>query len=505
MVSAPLLSLTGVTKVFPNGTAALKCVDLTLEKGRVHGLLGANGAGKSTLIKILSGAQPATDGTIRWKGDTVSWKRPRDPKTAGVATIYQHIPLVSTLSALENILLDHEGFWRHKPADRQAVAAVVDSLGSPFKLDDLVSDLPIGARQMVAISAALLSGAELVIMDEPTASLAGHERQAVYALIRRLARDEGKAVLFVSHFINEIIDLTDDVTVLRDGRVALEARTADLNETLIAEAIAGRAVAHLQRDDGARKTGAIRLSVRDIASAGRLKPVSFDVRAGEIIGIAGMLSSGRSELLHAIFGADDAATGTVHLDDMLIGRSAEEAVAAGLALVPEDRAAQGYVAQLPLWQNVSLPHLSHYAQAGILPRIADEQALAQTVVERIQIKTSGIDAAVTGLSGGNAQKVVIGKWLTPYTRCLLLDEPTAGIDIGARTDILRLVRQMADDGLPVVLVSSEFEELLTVCDRILVMRDCAVVVERTAASLTLPELILLSGGTLPATVTGVAS
>lgn len=479
------LRLDGVAKTFPNGTVALRGVDLVLTPGKVHGLLGANGAGKSTLIKILSGAIAPSGGTIRRDDQVVRFASPREAKAAGIATIYQHIPLVPTLSAYENILLDERG-WR-RGGDRSRIAALVAALGDPFPLDTLVADLPIGARQMVAIAQGLASGAGVVVMDEPTASLAGHERDRVYDTIRRLAA-EGKAVLFVSHFIDEIIALTDEVTVLRDGRAVLHETTAALDEARIAAAIAGRAVTALERAAASRTLGETMLAVRDLASP-RLMPTSFDLRRGEILGLAGLLGSGRSELLHAIFGADRHTTGSVALEGEPVGRWTDEAVAQGIALVPEDRVAQGYVPALNLAENLALPRPSH-----LLLDAAADRAAAAAAIARLAIKAPGPDALPTELSGGNAQKIVIAKWLRPDTRLLLLDEPTAGIDIGARTDILRLVRELADDGLPVILVSSEFEELLAVCDRILVLRDGAVIGEADPATTSESDLILMAGG-----------
>lgn len=485
---APLLSLAGVEKVWPNGTIALRGVDLTVKPGRVHGLLGANGAGKSTLIKILAGAIPPTEGTISWQGEPVRWSNPRAARTAGVATIYQHIPLVPTLSVVENMLLEQRRGWRQDRLGRARAAAVARMLGDPFDLDAIVGDLPIGTRQMVAIAQGLMSDPALLIMDEPTASLAGHEREQVYATIRRLA-SEGRAVLFVSHFLDEIIALTDEVTVLRDGRAVLHAETAELDEAAIASAIAGRSVAALERTARTRAIGRPVLDVRDLASPGLLSPTSFVVSAGEIVGIAGMLGAGRSELLHAIFGADPAAQGLVSLNGEPVGRTPQEAVAAGVALVPEDRAAQGFVPGMTLSENLALP------RNGALISHEREEAAARAAIDRLAIKASGPDALVSELSGGNAQKVVIAKWLTPETRLLLLDEPTAGIDIGARTDILRLIRSLADDGLAVVLVSSEFEELIAVADCILVMRDGAVVARVDPAAIDEAGLIQLASGT----------
>ncbi len=488
MVEAPLLQLHGLEKVWPNGTAALRGVDLTVHTGSVHGLLGANGAGKSTLIKVLAGAIPASGGDITWRGQTVRWTNPRAARAGGIATIYQHIPLVPTLSVLENMLLEQAGGWRIDRAARDRAATVARSLGDPFDLDAIVGDLPIGTRQMVAVAQGLMSDPALLIMDEPTASLAGDEREQVYRTIRRLA-GEGRAVLFVSHFLDEIVALTDEVTVLRDGRAVLGARTADLDEAAIAAAIAGRAVTVLERVERQRSTGEALLDVRNLTSPGKLAPTSFSATGGEIVGIAGMLGSGRSELLHAIFGADPAARGSVLVGGEQIGREPAAAVAAGVALVPEDRAAQGFISGMTIAENIALPHDGWL----IAPRREHDAAIA--AIDDLAIKAPDADALVGELSGGNAQKVVIAKWLTPRTRVLLLDEPTAGIDIGARTDILRLIRRLADQGLAVLLISSEFEELLAVTDRILVLRDGAIVAEVDPATIDEAGLIQLASGT----------
>lgn len=485
----PILALDALTKTFPNGTVALRGVDLHVEPGTVHGLLGANGAGKSTLIKILAGALAPSGGTVTWQGEARSWTGPAAPKAAGIATIYQHVPLVPTLSPLENILLDQGGLWRGDRAARARGAAIVAGLGDPFPLDVPVQDLPIGQRQMVAIVAALAADARLIIMDEPTASLAGHERENVYATIRRL-RDEGRTVLFISHFIDEIMALTDAVTILRDGQAVLSSRTDALDEKAIADAIAGRAVTTLQREARSHApSGEAVLEVRGLASPGRLAPTDLTLHRREIVGIAGLLGSGRSELLHAIFGADGQARGSVRLNGQPVPRRTDEAVMAGLALVPEDRAAQGYVPLLSIADNIALGD-----DAGMMQAPERDREEAGAAITRLAIKAPGADALPTELSGGNAQKVVIAKWLKPRTRVLMLDEPTAGIDIGARTDILRLVRSLADDGLPVLLISSEFEELIAICDRILVMRDGQVVAQIDPADTSEADLILAAGG-----------
>jgi len=496
---APLLDLRGIVKIFPNGTLALRGVDLSVQAGRVHGLLGANGAGKSTLIKILSGAIGATGGQIFWRGEPVAWERPADARAAGLATIHQHIPLVPTLSVRENVFLGAGGVWRSTAALERRYAALLEQLGYEIDPGLLVGDLPIGQRQMVCLLAALAGGGDAVIMDEPTASLADEEREIVYAAIRRLTRQQNKAIIFVSHFLDEVIELTDEVTVLRDGASVLAAPTARLDADALTRAIVGEqrgAAARVARPPRQAGSAPV-LVVRDLRADGLAAPVDLELAHGEVLGIAGFLGSGRSELLHAMLGADRAARGRVLLHGRPVGRSVPEAVAAGIGLVPEDRARQGYVPGFEIWRNTSLPRLADFSWRRCLPRRAAERRFAEAAVRRLAIKTPSIDTRVTALSGGNAQKVVLSKWLAPSTRLLLLDEPTAGIDVGAKAEILALVRTLAADGCGVVIVSSDFEELIAAADRILVMQAGAIVGERRSAETSVHELVLLatsSGG-----------
>jgi ribose transport system ATP-binding protein len=494
-VPAPLLRLERVEKVFPNGTVALRGVDLDVTQGSVHGLLGANGAGKSTLIKILAGAFPASAGRIVWRGEAVQWKTPREANAMGIATIHQHIPLVPTLSVLENVFLGDEGRWRRLNAYRERFDGLITRIGYALDPDVAVRDLSIGQRQMVAIFQALGSGADLIVMDEPTASLANEEREIVYETVRRLSRVENKAILFVSHFLDEVVSLTDEVTVLRDGVAVLRSRTCDIDESRLAESIAGRAIEGLKRllANERSATSKTMLELKRLASPGKLAPISLDVKAGEVIGIAGFLGSGRSELLHAIFGADPGATGDVLIEGKRVGRSTMAAVAASIALVPEDRMAQGLVPIFEIWRNTSLPALGGVSWRGCLPVRRRETERAEQSIRRLNIKAESVDVLVTELSGGNAQKVTFAKWLFSDVKLFLLDEPTAGIDVGAKADILTLVRELAAAGRSVIIVSSEFEELLAVSDRILVMREGAVIAERTAGTVTEHDLIMLAG------------
>jgi ribose transport system ATP-binding protein len=496
----PLMQLKGVVKSFPNGTLALRGVDLDVQTGKVHGLLGANGAGKSTLIKILSGAYHATLGDVIWRGERVLWDSPKDANDKGVATVHQHIPLVPTLSVLENVFLGRGGRWRRSAEIVHQFKELCQRVGYELDPSALVGDLSIGERQMVAIFQALGTGADLLVLDEPTASLASHERELVYATIRRLSHGENKAILFVSHFLDEVMALTDQVTVLRDGRAVLRAETANLDEGKIAEAIVGKQVAAIEHDAERRAARvpppeeAPLLEVRDLSSPGRLHSASFSVAPGEVVGVAGLLGSGRSELLHAIYGSDRNASGTVILNGSQVRRSPGAAVRAGIGLVPEDRMAQGLVPEFEIWRNVSLPALEGVSRFNIMPVSERERARGWEAIRRLAIKASSPEILVNELSGGNAQKVTIAKWLFSDVRLFLFDEPTAGIDIGAKAEILRLIRQLAGEGKSVVIVSSEFEELLAVCDRILVLRDGHCIAERKVHDTNEHELLLLAGG-----------
>lgn len=493
-VPPTLLALERLEKIYPSGTAALRGVDLAVRAGTVHGLLGANGAGKSTLIRILSGAAHATAGDIRWRGERVRWSRPAQARAAGIATLHQQIPLVGTLSVLENVFLAQRGGWRRGRALAARLRGLMTTIGYELDITAQVATLAIGERQMVGILQALAAAASLIVMDEPTASLAAAERRIVHDAIRRLAA-EGRAVLLVSHFLDDVMALTEEITVLRDGLAVLSAPTAALDEARLAAAIVGRPI-RVARSRGAADGAAGRkvAEIVGLQSPGRLAPCSFAIRAGEVLGIAGFLGSGRSELLHAIFGADRNARGEVRLDGKSVGRSPRAAVAAGIALVPEDRQGQGLVPELPLAQNLTLAHLGQFARWGLFLRAGAESAAAAQFIGRLGIKAGGAATPVSELSGGNAQKVSIARWLCGPTRLLLLDEPTAGIDVGAKAEILDLIRELAAAGLGVVWVSSELTELAAAADRILIMREGAIVAERAAAATDEEELVLLASG-----------
>jgi ribose transport system ATP-binding protein len=504
VVAAPgtterLLTLEGVTKVFPNGTRALRGVDLAVAAGTVHGLVGANGAGKSTLIKIMSGALPPTAGRITWRGKDTRWHGPGMALEAGIATVHQHSPLVPTLSVLENVFLGSRGAWLWRPSDKTAeLARLFAAVGYELPADQPVADLSVGDRQMVSIVQAMSQNPALLILDEPTASLSVSEREVVHAAVRSL-RESGTAVVYVSHLLDEIIALTEKVTILRDGTVTLDEPTASLTKDRLVSAIVGRALLQTGPSGRAappagRQARPPLLEVTGLTSPGRVAGVSFTVAAGEVVGLAGLLGSGRSEILHAVFGSDTAARGTVRVDGNPVRRGPARAVRAGLALVPEDRSKQGLIPGWEVWRNITLTALPQDSWRGMFPRPGAELQRAEAAVEALSIRPPTPMTVVDQLSGGNAQKTVFGKWLHDGVKILLLDEPTAGIDVGAKRDIQLLIRQLTERGSAVVVVESEFGELLEIADRVLVIRQGRVVAECHARHTSEPELVALASG-----------
>ncbi len=491
-----LLDLSGIWKEFPNGTIALRGVDFRVRQGTIHGLVGANGAGKSTLFKIVAGVHQPSLGEIRWKGESVEWSGPAAPRAAGISTIYQHIPLVPSLSVLENVFLgDVHGLFRKSSLLRQ-FDSLSERIGYRLDPEALVARLPVGQRQMVAIMHALNRRAELVLMDEPTASLSQAEAEQLFQTVRRLRERDGVAFVYCSHFLEEVLRLVDVVTVLRDGQVVADERADEITETRLIELMVDREISELERSRARPidPRAPVLLEVENLRSPGRVEGVSFHAREGEVIGLAGILGSGRSEILHAIFGSDPKASGVVRVRGRVVSRSARAAVRAGLALVPEDRIGQGLIPEWSISQNTSLPDLQDLSWHRMVPLPHAENERARSAVRELGIVTQSVDTRVSALSGGNAQKVLFAKWLYGDRSVLLLDEPTHGVDIGAKADILRLIRSFAAEGKAVVLVSSEFEELLAEAHRILVIHRGRIVAECDPRVTSDEDLLALASG-----------
>jgi ribose transport system ATP-binding protein len=482
-----LLSVSGVVKEFP-GVRALDGVDLAVEAGEVHCLLGQNGAGKSTLIKVLSGAHRADSGEITWKGEQVSFPTPVAALRAGLATIYQELDLVDGLSVAENIFLGHEpstlGFSR-RGAMNDAARALLDRLGHP----DIgpareVGTLSAAGKQVVSMARALSHDAQLIVMDEPSAVLDGGEVANLFRLIRQLTA-QGVAVIYISHRLDEIRLIGDRVTVLKDGRtvaVGLPAKTTPTAD--VVRLMTGRSVEYAfpaRTAPAATRTELMR--VDGLGRPGEFRDVSFTVHSGEIVGLAGLVGSGRSEIVETVYGARKAAVGKVVVGGRTLrSGSVRAAIRAGLGLCPEERKSQGLLMYEPVYRNVSVSSLSRYSRGGFIARAAELAAAARTITE-LDVRPDDPLRVVRTLSGGNQQKVVLARWLLRECRLLVLDEPTRGVDVGARAEIYRLIRRLADSGVGVLLVSSEIPEVLGLADRVLVLREGRVVHTGDAADI----------------------
>ncbi|PRH78894.1 sugar ABC transporter ATP-binding protein [Streptomyces solincola] len=476
----PLLTMSGITKSFP-GVRALDGVDLDVLAGEVHCLLGQNGAGKSTLIKVLAGAHQPDGGAITWRGDQVRLKSPMAAMRLGIATIYQELDLVRGLSVAENVFLGHEptaaGFVVRGRTARTATAALLRRLGHP-EIDPgrPVGELSAAQAQIVSMARALSHDVRLIVMDEPSAALDPDETDNLFRIVADLTAD-GVAVVYISHRLEEIRRIGDRVTVLKDGRAVAGGLPAKSTPTRdVVALMTGRDVAYVfPPRPPLPPRGQPALTVQGLTRRGEFEPLDLEVRAGEIVGLAGLVGSGRSEILETVYGARKADAGTVRVAGRALRPgSVRAAVRAGLGLAPEERKAQGLLMLESVTSNVSVSALSRYARAGWIDRSA-ERAAARAATRELSLRPDNPDARIRTLSGGNQQKAVLARWLLRGCRVLLLDEPTRGVDVGARAELYAVIRRLADDGLAVLLVSSEVPEVLGLADRVLVLREGRVV------------------------------
>ncbi|KOV66627.1 sugar ABC transporter ATPase [Streptomyces sp. AS58] len=477
---APLLSMSGITKSFP-GVRALDGVDLDVQAGEVHCLLGQNGAGKSTLIKVLAGAHQPDDGTIRWRGEPVTLRSPIAAMRLGVATIYQELDLVEHLSVAENVHLGHEptsaGFVVRRKEARATTAQLLKRLGHP-EIDParLVGELSAAQQQIVSMARALSHDVRLIVMDEPSAALDPDEVDNLFRIVTDLT-SEGVAVVYISHRLEEIRRIGDRVTVLKDGRAVaggLPAKSTPTRE--VVALMTGRNVEYVFPDRPVSPgQGEPLLEVRGLARAGEFEPLDLAVRPGEIVGLAGLVGSGRSEILETIYGARRPTAGQVLVGGKALKPgSVRAAVRAGLGLAPEERKAQGLLMLESVTRNVSVSSMSRFSRAGWIDRGA-ELGAARAATRELSLRPDNPSVPIRTLSGGNQQKAVLARWLLRGCRVLLLDEPTRGVDVGARAELYAVVRRLADEGLAVLLVSSEVPEVLGLADRVLVLREGRVV------------------------------
>ncbi|MCZ4094674.1 sugar ABC transporter ATP-binding protein [Sinorhizobium psoraleae] len=504
-----VLTAEAISKSF-GGIAALKEVRFDLRAGEIHALMGENGAGKSTLMKILSGVYPDYDGLVRVDGTPVRFSTVRDAEAAGIAIIHQELNLVPELRVADNIFLGRErviaGLFVDRKASLDASRVLLRRLGIDLDPEARVGQLRVGEQQLVEIAKALSLEARILIMDEPTSALSPGECQRLFKIMRQLAAD-GVGIVYISHRIDEVMHLSDRITVFRDGRHIWTRPRADLDEDSVIAAMVGRSLLDAERVERPTSGDPV-LSVRglSLSTSSRhgwrdvLKGVNFDVSAGEILGIGGLLGAGRTEILETIFGSSEGRRGgEIYLDGTPVDiRSPLDARRLGIALVTEDRKTQGLHLHDSITDNVALPLVGRLARFGLRSFDA-ENSLSKKAVHTLGVRCGSIDQIAGTLSGGNQQKVVIGKWLATGPRVLLLDEPTRGIDVGAKREIYDLIFSLAGEGLAIVVVSSELPELLHLADRILVMaegRQTGLISREEASEERLMQLAAPRGGVL---------
>ena len=462
-----------IVKTFP-GVRALDGVTFDVVAGEVHALVGENGAGKSTLMKILAGAQPADSGEITIDGNKVAIDGPRTAERLGIGMIYQEFNLVPDLGVIENIVLGVEprrGLFLDRAAAAAEAAKVLGELGITLPLDRNARKLSVAEQQLTEIAKCLVRKARLIVMDEPTASLTDREIDALFALIAKL-KAQNVAFVYISHRLEELPRIADRVTVLRDGKGVETRPMAQMPPDDLIRLMVGRALEnHFPELPPVAPDAPVALDVRGVSAVSgvRVNDVTFQVHAGEIVGLAGLVGAGRTEIVRAIAGADVPTKGEIRIDGKrVVVRSPRSAIAAGIALITEDRKAQGLVLGMTLRENTTLAHLAQFERGLFVDKVAETSVTNEEIAE-LRIRTPSPEQTVRNLSGGNQQKVVLAKWLIGHARVFLFDEPTRGIDVGAKAEVYRLIHRLASEGAAVILVSSELPELMNVCHRIYAM------------------------------------
>jgi ABC-type sugar transport system ATPase subunit len=496
--TSPLLEARGLVKEFP-GVRALDGVSLACHAGRVHALVGENGAGKSTLVRTLTGNQQPDAGELRLAGEPVTFGDPREALAAGITAVYQELTVLPAMSVVDNVMLGQErtrGGRIDAGAEREAARGALGRVGlGDVDLDAPAESLSLANQQLVEIARALVRRSKLLILDEPTAVLAGDKLQAIFDVVRGLAAD-GVAVVYISHRLDEVMALSDDVTVLRDGREVATGPVGDFDIPRLVRDMVGRDVDTVFPEPPPPRDEVV-LRVRGLVPAGPVEEGDghdLDVRAGEVVGLAGLLGSGRSRLLRTLAGANPRAAGTIAVGGREVRGGVRAAVAAGAVLVPEERKTEGLVLDMPVRANTTLADLPSVASRGWLSRGRERLAFEEER-RRLGIRASGPEQRTWQLSGGNQQKVVLGKWLRTRPSVLLLDEPTRGVDVGAKAEIYAAMRALAADGMAVVFVSSDLPEVVGLPHRVLVCRGGRVVGELPRGEIDEEHVMHLALGT----------
>lgn len=486
----PTLELRGVSKRFGQ-VVALRDGELTLYSNSIHALVGENGAGKSTLVKIMAGLYDRDSGEFMLEGKPAEFRNTAESKDAGIAVIYQEPTLFPDLSVTENIFMGRQPVGRLGRIDRAAMRAEVlelmSRLGVSIDPDRPTQGLSIADQQIIEIAKAISLDAKVLIMDEPTAALSGVEVDRLFAVARSL-RDEGRALMFISHRFDEVFSLCDTITVMRDGSYINTVKTDETTETEIVRMMVGREVSDLFPKIEA-PIGDVVLEVNGLAFPGKFADISFNVRAGEIVALAGLVGAGRSEVVRAVFGVDPYTAGEVKLlGTPLPAKNPAAAMKAGIGLVPEDRRQQGLVLESGVATNITDSIRGQLVKRGVITRKA-ENAAAQGWASALEVKANSLDVKAGTLSGGNQQKVVLAKWLASKPVLLIIDEPTRGIDVGTKSEVHRRMSELAGEGLAILMISSELPEVLGMADRVLVMREGRITAELSRADAT-PETVM---------------
>lgn len=491
-----LLSIRNVSKSFV-GIRALDNVSVDFSKGEVHALVGENGAGKSTLIKIISGAEVPDKGELVFSGKSYTHMDPHQAQELGVATIYQEFNLFPTLSVAENIYMGDERLAKnppkfyHKNDFIQRAKAVLDSMDLKINPNELIENMTTASMQLVEIAKSVAKQAMILIMDEPTAPLSNKETEELFKLIYRL-KAQGVAIIYISHRMDEIFRIADKVTVMRDGKVIRTCKIGEIDRHEIIHLMANRKVEEIAFESPKTK-GDVVLEVKNLCGNG-LKNISFSIRKGEIFGLGGLLGAGRTELARLIFGADPIDSGQIFINGSEVRiRNPKQAVKAGIAYVPEDRKHHGAILTLPIRMNISLPILDRISRGGFVNREKEDKIVAEHQ-KKLMIKTADVENNVNSLSGGNQQKVVLAKWLASKPSILILDEPTRGVDVNAKQEIYQLISEFAKEGMAILFISSEMDELLTISDRMLVLNEKDVVGRLEKAEYSQDKLLAMASG-----------
>lgn len=462
----------GITKQFP-GVKALDDVDLEVRRGEVMALVGENGAGKSTLMKVLAGLHSMDSGQIFIDDVMAKIDSPAQSRDMGISFIHQELNLAPNMSVAENIFLGREKpskkFFLDRGKTNQEAKRLLDMVGLKVSTGTLVKNLSIAQRQMVEVARALSMNSSLIVMDEPTSSLTDNETDVLLSIIKRL-KQRGVSIVFISHRLKEVFKISDRITVLRDGKNAGVFTTADVSEEKIIQVMVGREIKDLF-DKHQADIGMPVLEIKNLSTENFLEDINFHVRAGEILGFAGLVGAGRTEVMQSVFGIDTKRTGDVYINGQKVDiKDPYDAIKAGIGYVPEDRKLQGLILQMTVKENITLANLEQVSHRWLLDN-SRELKVAGEYIEKLDIKTPHKEQKVVNLSGGNQQKVVIAKWLAIKPRVLILDEPTRGIDVGAKREIHYLMSQLAGQGVAIIMISSELPEVLGMSDRIIIMHE----------------------------------